>query len=284
MPYVVRLHVFSGRPDPTWILSEGDAVELRDRVASTDRITNRRPSGILPRLGYRGFTVTEVSDRPSERLYIHEGVVERALAPSIATDSPELETWLLETAGGLLDSVVEAAVRGAMQQPPFDIAPFNMRKGVPCPKCVAVDAPTYFPGKWNIPTVEPFNNCYNYANDQITNTFAQPGNATGNPIASLTCTGVQPSAVSDGLAASSNFLTVRPAGKGWYVALVIWPGVDYHWYRQDNAGCWSHKPGGTAATNLDNSGKTIADPNTCDRGGYTDFCSYMVTNRGVTIQ
>jgi len=67
------------------------------------------------------------------------------------------------------------------------------------------------------------------------------------------------------------------------VALVIWPGVDYHWYRQDDNGCWSHKPGSTPVTNLDDSGRFIADPLACDRGDYTDFCVYMITKKTVVI-
>ena len=38
---------------------------------------------------------------------------------------------------------------------------------------------------------------------------------------------------------------------------------------------WTHKPGGTPATNLDNSGNPISNPETADRGGYTDFCGYL---------
>jgi len=65
---------------------------------------------------------------------------------------------------------------------------------------------------------------------------------------------------------------------------VIWPGVDYHWYRQDKVGCWSHKPGSTPARNTDNSGHAIADPRTCNRGSYTNFCTYMITTRHVRIR
>ncbi len=62
--------------------------------------------------------------------------------------------------------------------------------------------------------------------------------------------------------------------------LVIWPGVDFHWYRKGRNGYWSHKPGGTPATNIDNSGHFIPDPRTADRGGYTDFCTFMVVMHG----
>src|SRR5205085_1582186 len=102
-----------------------------------------------------------------------------------------------------------------------------------------------------------------------------PGRATGHPITALSCPGVQPSAVSDGLVACPNFTAPLAAGKGWYVALVIWPGRDYHWYRQDKVGCWSHKPGRTPAINTDNSGHAITNPQTCDRGNYTAFCTFM---------
>jgi hypothetical protein len=39
---------------------------------------------------------------------------------------------------------------------------------------------------------------------------------------------------------------------------------DYHWYRQDKDGMWSHKPGHSEATNLDGSGNEIYDPRACD--------------------
>jgi hypothetical protein len=155
---------------------------------------------------------------------------------------------------------------------------------VACPPCHAADAPAYNPGAWNIPTVQPYNNCYNYANDHATNTFAQPGRATGHQYTALTCQSVQPAAQSDGLVACANFNGPLSAGKGWYVALVIWPNYDYHWYRQDKVGCWSHKPGSTAVRNVDNAGQPITDPRTCNRGPYTVFCTFMVTTRGVHIR
>jgi hypothetical protein len=60
---------------------------------------------------------------------------------------------------------------------------------------------------------------------------------------------------------------------------VVDPGTDYHWYRLDRNGMWTHKPGGTQATNLDNSGNPISSPETADRCGgwlcYTEFCGYF---------
>ena len=91
-------------------------------------------------------------------------------------------------------------------------------------------------------------------------------------------------AQADGLRNAPGFIGHLSPGQGWYVALVVWPGNDYHWYRQDQGGCWSHKPGHTAVRNVDNSGNRISDPRTCNRGPYVDSCNYMVTTRGVVIR
>lgn len=56
-----------------------------------------------------------------------------------------------------------------------------------------------------------------------------------------------------------------PCDVGTYeIALVVDPGVDYHWYRQNPDGTWSGKSGHPEATNLDASGNTIDDPRTAD--------------------
>lgn len=138
--------------------------------------------------------------------------------------------------------------------------------------------PPYSPAYWNDGgTVQFNNNCYNYGNNKRTDTFAQPGRAAGAKYASFTCTAVYNAAFADGLEplpASGTCPNSRDK-----VALVVDPGTDYHWYRLDSVGMWSHKPGGTQATNLDNSSNPISNPETADRCGtwlcYTDFCGYF---------
>ena len=66
-------------------------------------------------------------------------------------------------------------------------------------------------------------------------------------------------------------------------ALSVDPKNQYHFYRQDRNGYWSHKDGGTATTNLDASGKLIINPENCDRNyknnkkpiNYNEFCGYF---------
>ncbi len=140
------------------------------------------------------------------------------------------------------------------------------------------DIPSYTPTFWNDGgTVQSGNNCYNYGNNVRTDTFAQPGRASTGTAATMSCTDVYNAALADGLEP----LPASGVCEGGQdkVALVVDPGTDYHWYRLDSNGLWTHKPGQTQATNLDNSGNLISNPETADRCGtylcYTDFCDYM---------
>jgi hypothetical protein len=280
----VTLNVFSGRPNPTWLLSDEEEEQLHERLASPHELTDKRPSGVFGGLGYRGFSITRDATHPHGpiALMAHEGILDRQMGGPNTVDATGLEAWLTERASAhVAPDVLDHVRTSIVSKLPWSLV-FPKLAG--CPPCHAADAPAYNPGMWNVPNVQPNNNCYNYANNQITNTFAQPGRASGHMYKAFTCASVQPAAQSDGLTPVANFTGNLAAGHGWYVALVIWPNADYHWYRQDNVGCWSHKPGSTAARNIDNSGHQISDPKTCDRGPYTVFCSYMVTKHGVHIR
>lgn len=282
MTTVVTMDVFSGRPNPTKQLTDQEEKELGDRLRSLTVVTHQRPSGVVGGLGYRGFTITRHDPALAAvgQVRIHESIVDRGVdAPNLA-DSTKIESFLLDTFQGQLRPDVFSHTQSQLNNPQI----FGLNtKVLGCPPCHAVDAPNYDPAAWNNPAVQPYNNCYNYANDHATNTFAQPGRAHGKQTSVMDCAHVQPAALADGLIKVPNFTAPLAAGAGWYVALVIWPGADYHWYRQDNVGCWSHKPGQTAARNVDNAGNSISDPNTCNRGPYTVFCDYLVTKRGLTI-
>jgi RHS repeat-associated protein len=52
---------------------------------------------------------------------------------------------------------------------------------------------------------------------------------------------------------------------------------DYHWYRQDSNGEWSHKMPFSTAKNVDNSSNKITDPENCDRGQYGYFGGFFIT-------
>jgi hypothetical protein len=299
MALIVELDVFSTLPNPNWVMTAAQERDFRNRTARKRVLSaSHLLEGVL---GYRGFIVSDTdpdaaADKPFKLVRSPGGRraggrvrVARAAGPAAGSTNkiagvPDLEEFLLKTARTELDAPLKRYVRAEIPEVTNKVAAQASVTSVSCPRCVAADAPGYNPGPWNAAPVLTQNNCYNYANNQVTNTFAQPGRATGSPVTGLSCPGVEPSARSDGLANAANFNTPLSAGAGWYVALVIWPGRDYHWYRQDNGGCWSHKPGSTPAKDTDNSGARIADPQTCDRGPYSVFCRYMISKAGVRIR
>lgn len=120
------------------------------------------------------------------------------------------------------------------------------------------------------------NNCYNYACDVATNSFAQPGRKHGLLLGEgWTPEDVATGAKADGLIEISREpLTQEQMAEkakelppGHFVALLMsapdnnaqWPG-DYHWVRQDEDGSWSQKDGTDQVTNFDYAGHPILEP------------------------
>jgi hypothetical protein len=76
------------------------------------------------------------------------------------------------------------------------------------------------------------------------------------------------------------------------IALVVHPGEDYHFYRQDSDGWWSHKDGANKVKRFDADGKPIWNPKTAARDyrpngsflNYTDFCGFYCAPRRKTIK
>jgi len=64
-------------------------------------------------------------------------------------------------------------------------------------------------------------------------------------------------------------------GDWWKVALCF-DKEDYHWYRQNDDGTWSHKMGMAEASNKDKKDKVITNPETCNRGSYRKFKGYFL--------
>jgi hypothetical protein len=283
----ITVDVFSGRPDPSVELDDRQSAEILDRLMPVRRLGDDEAS--LPpesALGYRGLVIEQIGDRRAElpdRFRVVGGdVFGRGLAHRVRDD--RVEEYLLGPESPLRHAGVDAAV---LDQLPDLAERFReIRRSWPVPfppvpfwppgcRC----GPVYEPGWWNVPSRQPSNNCYNYATNYRTDTFAQPGRAAGAMYSSLTCGSVGPAAVADDLIDTPAADNACPT-LGHLVALVIWPGVDFHWYRKGRNGWWSHKPGSTPVTNVDNSGHYIFDPRNANRGPYTDFCTFMVVMHG----
>lgn len=153
----------------------------------------------------------------------------------------------------------------------------------------------YNPSYWNDSTNVYRANCYGYILNRIANNTSdhlagymfQPGYRTGNYYTSLTpyaiITAVKSDMKSLGQTIRSSSYGETPGSNEYKVALVIAPGNDYHWYRQDSDGGWSHKPGLTNIDYRDASGKSISDPQTCDRNysyaNYSTWGGYYIISK-----
>ncbi len=141
------------------------------------------------------------------------------------------------------------------------------------------------------------NNCYNYATNRHDDDFKQPGGVRqkkgvgANQTGPEWCDKITARAEADGLKklpGGEGDPIPTPGPDSNLVCLVAWPGTkgtrgdgDYHWYRKNGDGSWSHKPGGTPAQKTyhkdsDNTDPDMDDPRVEDqRDGYTAFCGWF---------
>ncbi len=76
------------------------------------------------------------------------------------------------------------------------------------------------------------------------------------------------------------------------IALVVHPGEDYHFYRQDSDGWWSHKDGANKVKRFDAANSPIWNPATASRDyrprgsflNYSDFCGFYCAPRRRTLR
>jgi hypothetical protein len=192
------------------------------------------------------------------------------------------------------------------------------------------DNPPYKPGDWNDGTGGPIQgstNCYAYAMDsRLGHTVGktpQPGIKSGKPVPSpVNCSTVTSSVIEDGK--PDTILQAEqcpyqkqnklppPDKKGYYLVVLVTTSKptgydsatkefyinDYHWYRQDSDGLWSHKPGTTPVRRTDASGSPVTNPETANRRStigsrvvpgvgpvpvvidYDNFCGYFYVKKG----
>lgn len=147
----------------------------------------------------------------------------------------------------------------------------------------------YNPSYWNGSRINKAN-CYYYVMNVVSSSTdkgkQQPGFKANSVFTSLTASNII-AAVKKDIPYFSNVVSIRsssagekPGVKEYKVVLVIAPGKDYHWYRQNPDGSWSHKRGHTEVTCVDASGKTIYNPQGCNRNygsiNYSTFAGYYI--------
>lgn len=93
----VELDIFSGMPNPTWVLTNAEADHFMKRLAALPRTSATELSG---NLGYRGFIVQVTQGANTQLVHIQRGVVH--ISPGATKihgkdEDRELERWLLNT-------------------------------------------------------------------------------------------------------------------------------------------------------------------------------------------
>jgi hypothetical protein len=302
----VEVDIFSGRPNPVWIETDADkARDILNAIAETKGATAEPGAGYTG-LGFREVRVSVIADdeplqkgmpryfalasTAAENFKDSAALGRRLIAAMPVRQDVQLLEHALTPLTAKLRDLTMAQLDIFVRKPPREEVVKARRMLNPritttndakCTKC-QYEISQFNPAFWNAPTVQPYNNCYNYARNWRTNTFAQPGRAHGAQTNVMACGNVTTAAMADGLKKRCNCLPQSEYPRR-LMALVIWPGVDYHWYRHQRGGFWGHKPGGTAARNTDNSNVVISNPETCNRGGYTNFCDYFYAGRSVVI-
>jgi hypothetical protein len=309
----ITADVFSGRPDPSWIISdEAEArATLRDLLKDRQLLTSAAASDAG--LGFRGLRIEPLSDELSSDFdlsastYLRAGprasgrereIAERLIGLMASGESPQdttqdavpLNADLRSFLIGQLERVSRTSGPDEAVVPvtPAEDQAAAATAGVTC----TIEFGAFNPGFWNNdPNVMQHNNCYHYASNKRRDSFrvkpggGQPGAGCGHMYTAITCPEMTRAALCDGL--HRRFDCFPDSEKPRYlVALVVAPTspfIDFHWYRRQKEGFWGHKPGSTAARNYDNSGHVIMDPQTCDRGPYTQFCGYFYTCRSQRI-
>lgn len=306
----IELDVFSGMPNPTWLVSRDQEQTLYELLRSDpQQVTSVTSLNKRLGLGYRGLIV--------RRIKTDDGVWDKALSDGgrpfpnefrVGVQPAQRDSaaeWLVTAAVregiSLEDDVRELVSRGVVLVPRRR-GPAEPTDGVDLDRAeeaeVAVDVPynlkdeehetwwacpsNYFSANasfFNDPAYVTRNNCYCFASNHLANVrYALPGRRGGRPAREITCGGVVDGLRADGWqdGCAPNSLTI---------VLVIWPNRDYHFYRLVTSGpnwWWGHKPGGTPAKYTDDCGHAIYQyqgqgyaPNNICRGGYTDFCGYF---------
>jgi hypothetical protein len=276
----VTADIFSGRPNPMWEVEADEAKYLLQEISQNPSVIAGVDQGYQG-LGYRGLIVESLADNIADKYGL----------PSTFRVGHSAHPKGLELAERILRSMQQATVldtqlhsllmpelerlrsREEVSEPDSSAEPAaqpSLAKRVTC----FIEVGAFNPGFWNDPAYIGRNNCYNYASNRRTNTFAQPGRGCGHIYTAITCAEVTRAALCDGL--HHRFDCFPDSEKPrWLMALVVAPGYDYHWYRKQKEGFWGHKPGSTAAKNTDNNGAVIWNPETAARSPYTDFCGYF---------
>ena len=229
-----------------------------------------------PRVGYRGMTLTIVTgDQPPATIDIYNTwVVDPRFEATRLDANRHLERRLYQTAPAEVQrmlygmSFAQMSVQGN-EVPIADLVAPDVAK-IGCPNGPSA------PGVNDWIKHAGYNNCYNYANDALNidewSEAALPGTLTKMPASTVTSqvrAKLRIAILDDGVTrvASDRVPSACPANNRHYMVVILrhHPSStmvkDFHCFRLDSDGTWSHKDASGIPRNTDDAGN---DPNTGD--------------------
>lgn len=93
----VEIDIFSGMPNPTWVLTNAEADNFVKQLAAVSQTSATELSG---HLGYRGFIVQVMQGADTQLIRIQTGTIHISEDPTnvyACDEDRELERWLLNT-------------------------------------------------------------------------------------------------------------------------------------------------------------------------------------------
>lgn len=302
----VELDIFSGMPNPSWVLTEQEEKELLDRIIAQPNLM-QSPDSAPDVLGYRGFTVYvekeddgawskaarsiagELDLIDENTTKIKDAFVSGVIWPStfrigslessVASEVISTSSWLLETSEKKDSSVndfLREVAKGTIDMQAISRAVASTEADA----VMSPDGPgmscrsNYFTGTnysgWNSIWYIFRNNCYCFASNHRANKrYAAPGNRSLGYFPGLSYDNMRKGLFADGW--RDGCVTSRNLP----IACVVWKNQDFHFYRKVSSnGVWGHKPGATKTKHTDDSNRTIYNPETCNRGPYKEWYGY----------
>ena len=202
----MTLEVYSGVPDPQWIIQKGHPAysEIKRLLSSAAKY---EPEDAPSKLGYEGFIVQEVKKGKKQPEVLIVGPETEKLQLLLLQNAPEGKV------SSTIKKVVEKEIQGG--------------KVFAAKRTVKRYAPPHDPAYWNNEAHVEKNNCYNYASTVRTDTFAQPGRGAGKlyPFPFYKKEEIKTAAEADGCVfkQAKEHMTA-PSGDEHLVALVVYIG------------------------------------------------------------
>lgn len=295
----ITIDLYSGIPNPTWPIDERTVREWRARQSAL-RSVRPDPRFLPPhRSGFKGMTITMASD-PSSGAYTAIGgfVFERGTNRAWVDHGREAERWLFSTAPAevLGDYGLTYELLTAPREGLFAVAGIGgagIVGGISCPH-----APTY-PGntgvwKGGVSAHMNPNNCYSYANnDPISfSDYGIPGPLTTDVPTTTAKMRKQLALDKLGVLSPANELppscpVALPAKEAHFIA-VCWRKMvgsqrDFHCFRMDRDGKWSHKDGTGEVTKSDSTGAIITDLRTAQFDWKLTLIGFFASVEGTRV-